>query len=85
MSGRTPTYEKLRRELRRGRLAENLRSERKRLRLTQERAAERAGFSLQYFQRIEREIVNVPLDTVARLARALQVDPGRLLVKPQSE
>jgi len=82
MSGRTPTYEKLRRELR-GRLAENLRSERKRLRLTQERAAERAGFSLQYFQRIEREIVNVPLDTVARLAQALQVDPGRLLVKPE--
>jgi len=69
MSGRTPTYEKLRRELR-GRLAENLRSERKRLRLTQERAAERAGFSLQYFQRIEREIVNVPLDTITHPARA---------------
>ncbi len=82
MSGRTPTYDKLRREFR-GRLAQNLRSQRKRLGLTQETAAEKAGFSLQYFQRIERELVNVPLDTVARLAQAFQVDPARLLIKPQ--
>ena len=70
--------EKQRREFR-GRLAANLRSERRRLGLTQEKAAEKAGYSLQYLQRIEREIVNVPRDTVARLAHALQVDPARLL------
>jgi len=80
MAAQRVTSEKLRRECRR-RLADNLRSERKRLGLTQERTAERAGYSLQYFQRIEREMVNVPLDTVARLAHALQVDPAQLIRK----
>ncbi len=46
--------------------------------VTQERAAERVGFSLQYLQRIERQIVNVPLDTVARFAHAFGVDVERL-------
>ena len=78
MPAQRSTQEKLRRDLRR-RLADNLRSERKRLGLTQERTAERTGYSLQHFQRIECELVNVPLDTVARLAHALQLDPERLL------
>ena len=72
------TYDRLRRRLRH-RLAENIRLERRRLGLTQERAAEKIGFSLQYLQRIEREIVNVPLDTVARFAHALKIDPARLV------
>lgn len=63
----------------RRRLAANLKEERKRARITQERAAELAGFSLQYVQRIERCLVNVPLDTIARLGLALRVDPARLL------
>lgn len=53
--------------------------ERRRLGLTQTKAAERVGFSLQYLQRIEREIVNVPLDTIARFARAYRVAPSLLL------
>ena len=78
MAGAASTYEKLRRALRH-RLAENLRLERRRLGLTQERAAEKVGFSLQYLQRIEREIVNVLLDTVARFAHAFKVDPAKLV------
>jgi transcriptional regulator with XRE-family HTH domain len=81
MLGPRTIREKRRRELRH-RLADGLRSERKRLGLSQERAAEKAGYSLQYFQRIEREIVNVPLDTLARLAHAFGVDPVRLLRGP---
>ena len=77
MSGSAAAYEKARRELRH-RFADNLRCERARLDLTQERLAERVGFSLQYVQRIEREIVNVPLDTVARFAHAFHVDPSTL-------
>ncbi len=71
-------YEELRRETR-SRLAVNLRRRRAHLGLTQEAAAERVGFSLQYVQRIERGIVNVPIDTIARFAFAFQVAPSRLL------
>jgi transcriptional regulator with XRE-family HTH domain len=67
MAASTKSYERMRRSLRH-RFAQNIRAERRRLGLTQERAAERVGFSLQYYQRIEREIVNVPLDTIARFA-----------------
>ena len=60
-------------------LSSNLRMERARLGLTQERAAERVRLSLQYLQRIERCIVNVPLDTLVRFARAYGVEPAELL------
>jgi transcriptional regulator with XRE-family HTH domain len=60
-------------------LAANLRAERAHLKLSQERAAERVGLSLQYLQRIERCIVNVPLDTLVRFARGYGVEPADLL------
>jgi DNA-binding XRE family transcriptional regulator len=60
-------------------LSLNLKRERARRGMSQERTAEAAEFSLQYFQRIEQGIVNVPLDTVARLAHALNVEPHVLL------
>ena len=66
----------------RRRLAANLKSARARLGLSQERTAERADFSLQYYQRIERGIPNTPIDTLTRLARALDVDVAELLRKP---
>ena len=72
------SHQRAAQDLRR-RLAANLRAQRERLGLTQERAAERVGFSLQYYQRIERQIVNVPLDTVARCALAFSVDPQELM------
>ncbi len=65
----------------RKRLALNLKAARLRMGLSQERTAERAGFSLQYFQRIERVMVNVPLDTLTRLAVALRMEPADLLSK----
>ena len=77
------TVDKLRAALRR-RVSANLRRHRARLDLTQERMAERSGFALQYYQRIERKLVNVPLDTLARLAKALEVDPRELL-KPNDD
>lgn len=63
----------------RRRLSLNLKKERARLSLSQERAAEAADFSLQYYQRIERQIVNAPLDTIARLAFVFGVEPHELL------
>ena len=68
----------------RQRVAENLRSVRQSLGLTQERAAELVGFSLQYLQRIERQVVNVPLDTLARFAHAYKVDVLDLLADSTS-
>jgi transcriptional regulator with XRE-family HTH domain len=73
-------YERLRLEARK-RLADGIRRERGRLGLTQEAAAELVGYSLQYLQRIERQIVNVPIDTVARFAFAFRVDPVQLLAR----
>ncbi len=75
------SYEVFRASIR-DRVAKNLRAERQRLGLTQEKAAECVGFSLQYYQRMERAIVNVPLDTLARIAHAFAIDPGRLLAPP---
>lgn len=42
--------------------------------------AEAAGLALAYLQRIEWRKVNIPLDTLGRLAAALEVDPAQLLV-----
>jgi transcriptional regulator with XRE-family HTH domain len=63
-------------------LSANLKLQRERLGLTQEAAAEKVKLSLQYTQRIERCIVNVPLDTLVRFARAYGVEPADLLKPP---
>jgi transcriptional regulator with XRE-family HTH domain len=63
----------------RERLATNLRRERARRDLTQERAAEVVGLTLQHYQRIEWCRVNVPLDTLARIAASFALDPAALL------
>lgn len=60
-------------------LAANLRAERGQRDWTQEQAAERVGLTLQHYQRIEWGRVNVPLDTLARIGAALDVEPGGLL------
>lgn len=73
-----PSLARLQKEMRR-QLSANLRRERQRLGLTQEQAAERVRLSMQYYQRIERCIVNVPLDTLVRFARGFGVEPAELL------
>jgi DNA-binding XRE family transcriptional regulator len=61
------------------RFAARLRVERHGRGLSQEQAAEAAGLALAHYQRIEWSKVNVPLDTLCRLAVAFGVDPARLL------
>ena len=48
---------------------------------TQQELEALTGFSVQYIRKIERGRVNVNLDTLRRLANALDVAPGILLRK----
>lgn len=57
-----------------------MRAERHGRGLSQEQAAEAAGLALAYYQRLEWSKVNIPLDTLCRIAVAFRVDPCRLLV-----
>jgi transcriptional regulator with XRE-family HTH domain len=64
------------------RLARNLKATRKSQGLTQEQAADRAGsLSLRRWQSVEAGTANASLKTLARLAKALDVDPADLLKK----
>ena len=53
----------------------NLRVVRRRRKFTQEKLAKKAKVSISYVSMIERAERSPPLDTVERLARALNVDP----------
>ena len=63
----------------RTRFCHNLANARRQSGLTQEALAERVGFSLQYVQRVEWGKHRVPLDTMARLAFAMDLDCVDLL------
>ena len=52
---------------------------RDRKRLTQETLAERAGIEPRYVQQVERGKTNLTVAILVALARALSVDPRRLL------
>ena len=54
-------------------LGENIRRRRKRAGLTQEKLAEKADLTYKYLGEVERGLVNVSLDSLMRLARALRV------------
>jgi transcriptional regulator with XRE-family HTH domain len=56
-----------------------IRERRKASGLSQEEFARRAGIERSFFARIERGTQNVSLDTLGRIALALQVDLGDLL------
>jgi transcriptional regulator with XRE-family HTH domain len=58
---------------------ERVRVRRLRLHLTQETLAEKCGLHFTYVGSVERGERNVTLQTIVRLARALDVDPGRLV------
>jgi transcriptional regulator with XRE-family HTH domain len=53
--------------------------------LTQEAAADRAGLAVRHFQKIEAAEVNVTLNSLARIAAALQVDVSDLLGEKNGE
>ena len=57
----------------------NLRAYRKHKGMTQETAAELRGFDVRYLRRIETGQMNLQLQTIAHIARTLEVDPLEFL------
>ena len=47
--------------------------------LTQEELSEATGLEMRFLQRVERGKVNISIETLVRLANALEVPPARLL------
>jgi XRE family transcriptional regulator, fatty acid utilization regulator len=62
-----------------GNLGKNLRAAREQLGLTQEQVAERSGVQAGEVSRIERGKRDPKVTTLERLAKAVEVKPGRLL------
>lgn len=60
-------------------VGQNIREFRKRAGLSQERLGEKAALSYKYVGEIERGSVNVSLDSLMRIAKALRVKIGDLL------
>jgi transcriptional regulator with XRE-family HTH domain len=61
------------------RFGEVIRAERKSRNLSQERLADLAGLDRTQVQRLERGLYNPKLETIERLARALQKFPSELI------
>jgi len=60
--------------------AAQLRKIRKKLDLTQEAMAERVGMDIRYYQRLESQKPNaVKIDTIGKIAKALNLPPWKLL------
>ncbi len=62
-----------------GYIAANVRRLREKRGLSQERFAEAAGLDSRFTQRVERGRVNFSIETLVRLAAALDTTPGALL------
>lgn len=65
----------------RARLAQNLRQHRASQGISQEGLAALAGLHRTFVSQIERELKNLSLDSIAKLANALNIDPSDL-IKP---
>lgn len=63
----------------RARLAQNLRQHRASQGISQERLAALAGLHRTFVSQIERELKNLSLDSISKLANALKIDPSELL------
>ncbi len=61
----------------------NVRKYRTEMGLSQERLAELAGLHRTYISAIERERRNISIENIEKLAKALNVEPYLLLVKPE--
>jgi transcriptional regulator with XRE-family HTH domain len=66
----------------RRRLGANVRSKRTSSSLTVKKAAERAEMNSRHWQKIEAGQSNTTLFTLVRIAQALDVEPGHLLLEP---
>jgi transcriptional regulator with XRE-family HTH domain len=60
-------------------VGQQIRAYRKEAGLTQEKLAEKAGLSYKYLGEVERGVVNVSLDSLMRLAKALKVKVADLV------
>ena len=60
-------------------MGQRIRVRRQVLRISQEELAERSGFHPTYVSSVERGERNVSLMTILRIAKALEMDPGRLV------
>lgn len=67
------------------RIASNIRRLRKNQELTQEELAHRAKLALRHLQKIEAAEVNVTLDTLVKLAYALNIDLIEFFQEPPQE
>lgn len=65
-----------------GIVADNVRSLRKAAELSQEELAHEAGLDRTYISQVERRQRNVTIVVLAKIAKALDVTPDRLLVSP---
>jgi transcriptional regulator with XRE-family HTH domain len=65
-------------------VARNLRVLRKLKGFTQEELADRAGINRNYVGQIEREEKSPTIDTIEKLSRELDIDPGTLLAMRKS-
>jgi transcriptional regulator with XRE-family HTH domain len=61
------------------RFSHNMKQERRRKRLSQTQLGRRAGVSTSYVSMLERNQRTPPLDTLEKIAKALQVRPVQLL------
>ncbi|MCC8937578.1 helix-turn-helix transcriptional regulator [Bradyrhizobium sp. Arg68] len=67
-----------------GVVADNVRALRKAAELSQEELAHEAGVDRTYISQVERRQRNVTIVVLAKIAKALNVTPDRLLVVPSS-
>ena len=76
---RTRMHEPISEKELRTRLAQNLRRHRASQGISQEQLAAIAGLHRTFVSQIERELKNLSLDSIAKLANALKIDPSELL------
>ena len=67
-------------DIQRETIIQNIRERRKELHLTQESLAEMSGLSPETIGKIERKIVDPSIETIVRIAHALDITPGLLYI-----
>ncbi len=67
------------------RLARRVRQLRSAQGLTQEALAQRSGLAPRHIQKVEAAVLNITLDSLVKLAEALDVDVGDLLTQESSD
>lgn len=66
-------------------VAENIKNERVRLGLSQEALAERSGLHRTYIGGIERGERNITLESLEKIALALNISPASMMTKPRED